>query len=69
MLEMEDLWAESAEVRSLSAREINAKEYSKMRDTFKANHILALYGYDYFIKFVERCPHIQEMLTKYKPCE
>lgn len=43
--------------------------YRQERDKYKADYIYALYGYDYFMRFVERCPHIQEYIKKYKPCD
>ena len=60
LLEMEDMWAVSAEERSLSARGIAAEDYKRERDMYKARRIYDLYGEEYFLRFVERCPHIAD---------
>lgn len=69
MLEMEDMWAMSAASRSMAARGLDSQHYARIRDEFKARRIYDLYGWEYFSKFVERCPHIQYILTEYLPCD
>lgn len=61
LLEMEDMWAVSAEERSLSARGIATEDYTRERDSYKARRIYDLYGEEYFLRFVERCPHIANL--------
>lgn len=63
------MWEADSYAAYLGQIGCDPQKYRVERDTFKADRILALYGYDYFLKFVERCPHIQEMLNKYKPCD
>lgn len=60
LLEAEDMWAVSAEEQSLSARGIAVEDYMRERDMYKARRIYNLYGEDYFLRFVERCPHIAD---------
>ena len=57
----EDKWIAVATSRSLAAREVN---YCYERDVYKANYILSTYGYDDYLKFVERCPHIGQICKK-----
>lgn len=64
LLEAEEAWANSATIQSLSARDLGVKDYCRTRDIYKARYILTKYGHDYFLRFVERCPHIEESL----PC-
>lgn len=64
----EDKWMNSAESRSVSARCLDAKIYKRERDIFKARYIYETYEYDYFLRFVERCPHIQDLIKEYLPC-
>lgn len=69
LLETEDMWRQDSYSHYLSQINCDTQTYRIERDMFKAERILALYGYDYFSRFVERCPHIQEMIKKYKPCD
>lgn len=62
ILEAEDMWEVSAEARSLAARELTTEDYRRIRDSFKARRIYDLYGYDYFLRFVEKCPHIADLI-------
>ena len=69
LLEVEDMWEADSYAAYLGQINCNSQMYRVVRDTFKAERIFALYGYDYFLRFVERCPHIQEIIKKYKPCD
>lgn len=69
LLEVEGMWEADSYAAYLGQIGCDPQKYRVERDTFKADRILALYGYDYFLRFVERCPHIQEMIEKYKPCD
>lgn len=69
LLEAEDMWEQNPYSHYLYQIGCDHQKYQIERDTFKAGRILALYGYDYFLRFVERCPHIQEMIKEYKPCD
>lgn len=69
ILEAEDMWEVSAEARSLAARDLDKEDYRRMRDSFKARRIYDLYGYDYFLRFVEKCPHIADLIKEYLPCD
>lgn len=68
LLEMEDMWEASIESRMDYG---DAAAYSKERDLYKACRILILYGEEYFLKFVEKCPHIQDDIRDIIPksCE
>lgn len=63
------MWEADSYAAYLGQIGCDPQKYRVERDTFKADRIFALYGYDYFLRFVERCPHIQEMMEKYKPCD
>lgn len=63
------MWEADSYAAYLGQINCDPQKYRVERDTFKADRIFALYGYDYFLRFVERCPHIQEMMKKYKPCD
>ena len=63
------MWEADSYAQYLGQIGCDPQKYRVERDTFKADRIYALYGYDYFLKFVERCPHIQEMAKTYLPCE
>ena len=63
------MWEQDSYASYLSQIDCDPEKYRMERDIFKADRILALYGYDYFLKFIERCPHIQEMAKKYLPCK
>ena len=71
IFEAEDMWRNSAEALSLQRRSSTTEEYMRERDFYKARRILDMYGYDYFRMFVERCPHILDMIEEYgySPCE
>ena len=71
IFEAEDMWRNSAEALSIQRRSSTTEEYMRERDFYKARRILDMYGYDYFRMFVERCPHILDMIEDYgySPCE
>ena len=69
VLEAEEMWANSAAARSLSARELDPHDYNRMRDQYKAHRIYTLYGYVRFCQFVERCPHIINDFDDLVPCK
>ena len=69
LLEVEGMWEADSYAQYLGQIGCDPEKYRIERDTFKADRIYALYGYDYFLRFIERCPHIQEMAQKYLPCE
>lgn len=69
LLEVEGMWEADSYAGYLGQIGCDPQKYRQERDKFKADRIYALYGYDYFMRFVERCPHIQEYAKKYKPCE
>lgn len=71
IFEAEDMWRNSAEALSIQRRSSTTEEYMRERDFYKARRILDMYGYDYFRMFVERCPHILDMIEEYgySPCE
>ncbi len=66
--EMEDLWAESAERKYLPIS-FQGLEYECVRDSYKAQRIYMMYGYDMFVKFVTDRPHIAHLLDEYVPCK
>lgn len=70
LLEVEEMWEGSRE-RMAAAWYPMTEDYRRERDFYKARRILDLYGYDYFRKFVERCPHILDLIEQYgySPCE
>ena len=69
LLEVESMWEADSYAHYLGQIGCDPQKYRIERDTFKADRIYALYGYDYFLRFIERCPHIQEMAKKYLPCK
>ena len=69
LMAVENMWEIDSYAQYLTTIGCDPQKYCIERDTFKADRIYALYGYDYFLRFVERCPHIQEMAQKYLPCE
>ena len=69
LLEAEGMWEADSYAGYLGQIGCDPLYYRQERDKYKADHIYELYGYDYFIRFVERCPHIQEYAKKYKPCD
>lgn len=71
IFEAEDMWRNSREALSIQLRNVPVEEYMRERDFFKARRILDSYGYNYFRMFVERCPHILDMIETYgySPCE
>lgn len=68
LLEIEDTWQVSAACRSISARELTTEDYRQERDIFKARRIYDLYGYEYFNRFINRCPHIIDKFDDLVPC-
>ena len=67
----EDMWKESREYQ-ISAELIADEDYDQYkidRDLYKARRIFDLYGYDWFCRFIERCPHISHLLDEYVPCK
>jgi hypothetical protein len=68
LIDMEDMWANSAQGLSAVHRDISAEEYRKERDRFKADRIYSLYGYEYLRKFIDRCPHIVNEFDQIVPC-
>ena len=69
LLEVEGMWEADSYAGYLGQIGCDPLYYRQERDKYKADRIYALYGYDYFLRFVERCPHIQEYAKKYKPCD
>lgn len=69
LLEVEGMWEADSYAGYLARIGCDPQYYRQERDKYKADRIYALYGYDYFMRFVERCPHIQEYAKKYKPCD
>ena len=69
LLEVEGMWEADSYAGYLARIGCDPLYYRQERDKYKADRIYALYGYDYFMRFVERCPHIQEYSKKYKPCD
>ena len=69
LLEVEGMWEADSHAGYLARIGCDPQYYRQERDKYKADRIYALYGYDYFMRFVERCPHIQEYAKKYKPCD
>lgn len=68
---VEDMWKESREYQ-ISAELIADGDYDQYkidRDLYKARRIFDLYGYDWFCRFIERCPHISHLLDEYVPCK
>ncbi len=68
IMEMEDMWHNSVEYRVVPSS-YTAKEYRIERDIYKAQRIYDLYGYDYFMRFLQQCPHIIEFMDNYVPCK
>lgn len=68
LLEVEQMWEESRE-RAIAARYPMTEQYRIDRDFYKAQRILDLYGYEWFYRFVERCPHIIHLLDDLVPCK
>ena len=69
LLEVEGMWEADSYAGYLARIGCDPQYYRQERDKYKADRIYALYGYDYFMRFVERCPHIQEYAKKYKLCD
>lgn len=69
ILEAEDMWACSAEARYYATIDLADGEYKVARDSFKARRIYDLYGYDYFLRFIDRCPHVKFLAQEYLPCD
>lgn len=70
LLEVEEMWEGSRE-RMAAAWYSMTDDYRRERDLYKARRILDMYGYEYFRKFVECCPHIKDLIEQYgySPCE
>ena len=67
-LDMEDMWAKSAQYKHfpLSA----SKDYYELeRDLFKIRRIYDIYGYKYALKFAELHPDTKAFLDQYVPCQ
>ena len=69
ILEAEEMWAESAQACSLRYTDCDSEYYQQVRDEFKALRIYDLYGYEYFIKFVTACPHLEYLQRVFIPCK
>lgn len=69
LLDVEEMWENSASSRYTSAAGPQSQHYRIRRDTFKAERIYSLYGYDWFVKFVEERPHIHNLLNNHHPCD
>lgn len=67
LLTVEEMWENSCE-RAIAYAYPMTDQYCRDRDMFKARHIYELYGYEYFLQFVNRCPHIHDILGEYLPC-
>jgi hypothetical protein len=65
LLDAEEAWSAS---RCIGIQYMDVQEYRYIRDVYKAHWIYEHYGYDYFLKFVERCPHVQDIIKDYSPC-
>lgn len=68
LLDAEESWAVYAASHSLSVRKRTAEEYTRARDLYKAQYIFDNYGYNYFLRFCERCSNAQDLLEKITPC-
>lgn len=68
LLEAEEMWASSAAASSLRIKGVPCGTYAQERDLFKASRIYDLYGYEYFRRFIDRCPHIIDMFDDIVPC-
>lgn len=66
--EAEEMWNCSATANALRSQEASIEEYRRERDAYKARRIYDIHGYDWFRRFVERCPHIQDLLDEHVPC-
>lgn len=66
LLEAEEAWSTS---RCHGTYYLSPEEYRFIRDTFKAHWIYEHYGYEHFLQFVNRCPHIQDLIKDYSPCK
>lgn len=68
ILEAEDMWESSMIATSLITHEIDLETYKRERDNFKARYIYDVYGYEYFRRFIDRCPHVIDMFDDLVPC-
>ena len=64
--EAEENWKELVISENILCFDKNT--YKLVRDEYKAKFILKEYGLEYFQKFVERCPHIQDSVRKMLIC-
>jgi hypothetical protein len=69
LLEAEDVWQNCANGRYVGAWGSDKERYRRDRDIFKARRIYDLYGYDYFLKFLNRCPHIKDCFDDLVLCK
>ena len=69
LLEVEGMWEADSYAQCLGLGGCDPQTYRIERDTYKAERIYDLYGYDYFLKFVERCPHIKDIVKIQPPCQ
>lgn len=68
LLTAEEMWENSRE-RAIAYGYPMTEQYRIERDLYKARRIYDLYGYEWFCQFIERCPHIQNLVDNYVPCE
>lgn len=68
LLEVEQMWEESRE-RAIAAHYPMTEQYCIDRDFYKAQRILEMYGYEWFRRFIDRCPHIIHLLDDLVPCK
>ena len=64
LLDADEMWEKSA-----TSHHTSMEEYEVRKDTFKAERIYSLYGYEWFVKFVEERPHIHKLLHNHHPCD
>jgi hypothetical protein len=67
LLSAENMWEDSRE-RMTAAEYPMTEQYRIDRDFYKAQRIYDLYGYEWFRRFIDRCPHIHHLLDDYVPC-
>lgn len=69
LLEVEGMWEADAYAQYLGQTGCDPQTYRIERDTYKAERIHDLYGYEYFLNFVQRCPHIKGIVKVQPPCK
>ena len=67
LITAENMWQESRE-KAVATECYTTDEYCITRDLYKARRIFDLYGYESFRRFVDRCPHIINLVDDYVPC-